>query len=122
MARLRLVFHNQAVSSRPDKEGNEYLTPLEWLSDIIMQDTMAGLRLVFHNQAVSSRPDKEGNEYLTPLEKAGDKPWYADGYPYLLLSGPSVRELNKVLEEKGVDLDVEETRFRPNIYIEGEFP
>ena len=94
----------------------------EWLSDIIMQDTMAGLRLVFHNQAVSSRPDKEGNEYLTPLEKAGDKPWYADGYPYLLLSGPSVRELNKVLEEKGVDLEVEETRFRPNIYIEGEFP
>jgi len=94
----------------------------EWLSDIIMQDTEAGLRLVFHNQAVSSRPNKEGNEYLTPLEKAGDKPWYADGYPYLLLTEPSVRELNKVLEEKGVDLEVEETRFRPNIYIEGEFP
>jgi len=94
----------------------------EWLSDIIMQDTEAGLRLVFHNQPVSSRPDKEGNEYLTPLEKAGDKPWYADGYPYLLLTEPSVKELNKVLEEKGVDLEVEETRFRPNIYIEGEFP
>jgi len=94
----------------------------EWLSDIIMQDNEAGLRLVFHSQAVSSRPDKEGNEYLTPLEKAGDKPWYADGYPYLLLTGPSVRELNKVLDEKGVDLEVEETRFRPNIYIEGEFP
>jgi len=93
----------------------------EWLSDTIMQDPQAGLRLVFHNQAVSSRPDKEGSEYLTPLEKAGDKPWYADGYPYLLLTEPSVKELNKVLEEKGVDLEVEETRFRPNIYVDGEF-
>ena len=64
-------------------------TVSEWLLEIIMQDTEAGLTLVFHNQAVSSRPDNESNEYLTPLEKAGDNPWYADGYPYPLLSGLS---------------------------------
>jgi len=94
----------------------------EWLSDIILQDPEGGLRLVFHNQAESSRPDKEGSEYLTPLEKSKDKPLYADGYPYLLLASSSIKELNRVMEEKGVDLEVEETRFRPNIYIEGEFP
>jgi len=94
----------------------------EWLSDVILQDPLGGLRLVFHNQKESSRPDKEGSEYLTPLEKAGDKPLYADGYPYLLLASPSIKELNRVLEEDGAGLEVEETRFRPNIYIEGDFP
>eukprot|EP00090_Calanus_glacialis_P002104 TRINITY_DN11585_c0_g1_i2.p1 TRINITY_DN11585_c0_g1~~TRINITY_DN11585_c0_g1_i2.p1 ORF type:complete len:335 (+),score=142.05 TRINITY_DN11585_c0_g1_i2:38-1006(+) len=94
----------------------------EWLSDIILQDPQGGLRLVFHNKEESSRPDKEGSEYLTPLEKAGDKPLYADGYPYLLLASSSIKELNRVLEEDGADLSVEETRFRPNIYIEGDFP
>ena len=94
----------------------------EWLSDIILQDPEGGLRLVFHNQAVSTRPDKEGSEYLTPLEKPEDKPLYADGYPYLLLSSSSIRGLNKVLEEDGGGLEVEETRFRPNIYINGDFP
>jgi len=94
----------------------------EWLSDIILQDSQGGLRLVFHNKEVSTRPDKDGNEYLTPLEKPGDKPLYADGYPYLLLSSSSVRELNRVMEEDGGGLEVEETRFRPNIYIDGDIP
>jgi len=93
----------------------------EWLSDVILQDPEGGLRLVFHKDDTSSRPDKEYNEYLTPLEKAGDKPLYADGYPFLLLSAPSIKGLNKVLEDEGVDLEVEETRFRPNIFIDGEF-
>ena len=93
-----------------------------WGSDIILKDPQGGLRMVFHNQAESSRPDKEGSEYLTPLEKAGDKPLYADLHPYLLLASASIKELNRVLEEKGADLEVEETRFRPNIYIEGDFP
>jgi len=94
----------------------------QWLSDVILQDPEGGLRLVFHNQKESTRPDKEDNEYLTPLSKPEDKPLYADGYPYLLLSASSIQELNRVMEQEGGGLEVEETRFRPNIYINGDFP
>ena len=94
----------------------------EWLSEVILLDNEGGLRLVKHRGEKSTRPDKEGNnEYLCPLEKEGDKPLFADGYPYLLLSEPSVRELNRVMEDSEVELRVEETRFRPNIFIEGDF-
>ena len=55
---------------------------------------------------VSSRPDKEDNSYLAPLKKAGDKPYFADGFPYLLLSKPSVDQLNTNLENSGADLQV----------------
>jgi len=93
----------------------------KWLSNIILQNPQGGLRLVYHDTNDSSRPDKVANDYLTPLMKEGDKPFYADGCPYLLLSQASVHKLNQVLKEKGVDLEVEETRFRPNIYITGDF-
>jgi uncharacterized protein YcbX len=91
-----------------------------WLSQIILNKPQ-GTRLVYHHSPASSRPDREDDAYLTPLMKEGDKPFYADGCPYLLLSQPSVTALNKVLEEKNVDLEVEETRFRPNIWISGDF-
>ena len=60
---------------------------------------------------LSSRPDKEDNSYLAPLKKAGDKPYFADGFPYLLLSKPSVDQLNINLENSGADLQVTSLRF-----------
>ena len=51
-----------------------------------------------------------------------DKPFYSDGYPYLLLSVPSIASLNTHLSRSGSALVVEHTRFRPNIFISGDFP
>ena len=60
--------------------------------------------------------------YLYPLQEGEkDRPLYADGYPYLLVSQPSLAGLNTVLEEAGVELTVEQTRFRPNITVGGSF-
>eukprot|EP00088_Acartia_fossae_P071740 TRINITY_DN992_c0_g1_i4.p1 TRINITY_DN992_c0_g1~~TRINITY_DN992_c0_g1_i4.p1 ORF type:complete len:322 (+),score=66.12 TRINITY_DN992_c0_g1_i4:48-1013(+) len=97
--------------------GDEAAT---WLSDIILQKPQ-GIRFMYHKIGESSRPDKARNEYLMPLMREGDKPLYADGCPYLLLSQASVQNLNKVLKEKNIDLEVEETRFRPNIHVTGDF-
>lgn len=90
-----------------------------WLSSIILGNPGGGLQLLYHNLSESSRPDREEDSYLTPLVKAGDKPLYADGYPFLLVSDKSVEGLNRTLEEKlgPEQLVVEEQRFRPNIYI-----
>jgi len=92
----------------------------KWLSEIILEKP-EGIRFVYHHSPASSRPDRAEDSYLTPLMKNGDKPYFADGCPYLLLSKPSVDNLNRVLKEKNVDLEVEETRFRPNIHISGDF-
>jgi len=92
----------------------------KWLSDIILGKP-EGIRLVYHQSQTSSRPDAEKNDYLTPLMVEGDKPYYADGCPYLLLSQASVDKLNIVLKDKNIDMVVEETRFRPNIFISGDF-
>ena len=62
------------------------------------------------------------SDYLYPLQNGSvDRPLYADGYPYLMLSRPSIDSLNDVLRSNNVDLSVEETRFRPNIFINGAF-
>ena len=54
--------------------------------------------------------------------KADDKPYFADTFAYMMLSQSSISGLNKLLADEDVDLEVEETRFRPNILIEGDFP
>ena len=46
--------------------------------------------------------------------RAGDQVGFADGFPFLLLSGASLAELNRRLE-KPLPMD----RFRPNIVVEG---
>jgi len=47
-------------------------------------------------------------------------PLFADGFGYLLLAENSISELNKRLKENDVDdMEVEQTRFRPNIYVRG---
>ena len=51
-----------------------------------------------------------------------DKPYFADTFAYMMLSTASISGLNKMLNAEEVDLQVEETRFRPNILIEGDFP
>ena len=58
---------------------------------------------------------------MKPFTRGDDIPLYADGFGYLLLAENSINELNKRLKQNGVnDLEVEETRFRPNIYITGD--
>lgn len=94
----------------------------EWLSDVILNDPEGGMKLLYHPKISSSRPDKPKNEEIAPNTKPGDKPYFADTYAYMLMSEPSVDEVNKLLAEEDVDLVVEEKRFRPNIFIKGEFP
>lgn len=43
---------------------------------------------------------------------------YPDGFPYLLLSRESLEGLNRRLDSIG--LEVEEKRFRPNIFVRGD--
>jgi len=93
-----------------------------WLSDIILNDPEGGMKLLYHPKIESTRPDKAANEVIAPNTKPGDKPYFADTFPYMLMSQPSVDQLNRMLEEEDVDLVVEEKRFRPNILIDGEFP
>ena len=58
---------------------------------------------------------------MKPFTRGDDVPLYADGFGYLLLAENSISELNKRLKENNVDdLEVEETRFRPNIYVTGD--
>ena len=92
-----------------------------WLSEVILSQPEAGLRLIYHPAQPSSRPDKVRDE-VSPNMKAEDKPYYADTFAYMMLSQPSIAGLNQLLSEENVDLEVEHTRFRPNIFIEGDFP
>jgi uncharacterized protein YcbX len=92
-----------------------------WLSEAILGEEEAGLRRVQHAPGPSSRPDKLTDKLIAPLERPEDKPLFADGYPFLLLSAASVADLNRRLEEEGAG-PVAEDRFRPNIFIEGDFP
>ena len=88
---------------------------------VILNDEEAGLKLICHPKSSSSRPDKTPNE-VSPNMNVDDKPYYADTFAYMMLSTTSIHGLNKMLEAEDVDLQVEETRFRPNILIDGDFP
>jgi len=94
----------------------------EWLSDVILNDPEGGMKLLYHPKIESSRPDKTKNDVIAPNTKPGDKPYFADTFAYMMLSQPSIDELNNMLDKEDVDLVVEEKRFRPNIFINGEFP
>ena len=50
-----------------------------------------------------------------------DRPLFADGFPLMMLSQASLASLNTRLGAGGSELVVEETRFRPNILISGDF-
>ena len=93
-----------------------------WLSDVILSDPEAGMKLIYHPKGDSSRPDKKPDDLIHPTWKPQDKPYFADGFPYMMMTQPSLDELNRKLEEEGVDLKVEERRFRPNILVSGTFP
>ena len=57
---------------------------------------------------------------ILPFCRDDDVPLYADGFGFLLIAQNSIDELNCRLKSFGVqDLEVEETRFRPNIFISG---
>ena len=61
-------------------------------------------------------------DYLTPLQDGSrDRPLFADGFPLMLVSQASLASLNTKLGAAGSKLVVEETRFRPNILISGNF-
>ena len=116
---LVTVWGEECEGVECETEGG---TVSAWLSSVILGRECRELRLVCHQTGVS-RPVKPDNNYLYPLQHGHkDRPLYADGYPYLLLSQPSLARLNTLLEEGGVQLKVEETRFRPNIFVTGNFP
>jgi len=94
----------------------------EWVSEVILGDAEGGMRILYHSSGESTRPDKKPNLVVSPMLRTKDKPYFADAFPYLMLSRPSLLELNTLLEKEGVDMEVEEKRFRPNIFIDGPFP
>ena len=94
----------------------------EWLSEVILGDEEGGMMMLFHPKGESTRPDKGLDAVICPTRKPEDKPYYAHAFPYMMMTQPSIRELNTMLEEEGVDLEVAEKRFRPNILIDGSFP
>ena len=67
----------------------------------------AALKMISNSQDIDIDWSQEKNEYLTPLMVEGDKPYYADGCPYLLLSQASVNKLNTVLKVSLFDNDIE---------------
>merc|ERR1712080_510923 len=75
-----------------------------------------------HPIGITTRPDKEVDLATFPTRKPEDKPYFADSFPYMMMSQPSVDELNRLLDLENVDLTVEKKRFRPNIFISGNFP
>merc|ERR1711971_981315 len=81
----------------------------EWLSDVILGDPEAGMRLLYHPTGDTTRRDK-------------DKPYYAHMFPYMMMTQPSISELNRLLDIEDVDLEVDEKRFRPNFLVDGTFP
>lgn len=115
-----------------------------WLSKFILKEE-SGLRLITHfmpsmkmsaniisrlfgmnktNSLQSSRAfhstSPEAVRALIPFSRNDDVPLYADGFGFLLLAENSVNELNRRLASFEVqDLVVEETRFRPNIFVSG---
>jgi len=91
-----------------------------WFAETIGE--AGGIRVIEHGVGDSSRPDKETDEYLTPLGQPQDKPIYADGFAYMMMTTKSIAELNSKLKMAGEDLEVEVTRFRPNILVSGDFP
>lgn len=97
-----------------------------WLSQVILGGEGAaggGLRLVQHVARDSTRPSKAGDTYLRPLERGDkDRPYYADGYPFMMMTRPSVEQLNTWLTAENLGMQVEESRYRPNIYVAGDFP
>jgi len=91
-----------------------------WLAQTVGE--AGGIRLIEHGPGESTRPDKDQDQYLTPLGQPQDKPLYADGFAYMMMSAKSIAELNAKLKAAGEELQVEETRFRPNILVNGDFP
>jgi hypothetical protein len=70
-----------------------------WLSQLIAANPEAGFRLLRHEAGPSSRPDKPVNAHLSPLGRSTrDKPYFADGYPFMLMTRPSVENLNEKLK------------------------
>lgn len=89
----------------------------EWISKFIMDREDGGLKLLWHgHKEETTRPDCELP--LTPFRKEpDDRPYYADCFPFLLLSDKSVDELNRRLEESETGVQVSDTWFRPNISV-----
>lgn len=117
----------------------------EWLSEAVLKKP-AGLRLIYHPtpqetqgssklslkqflgsffrhaQKSNRELHPEGSRaMLMPFARPDDVPLYADGFGFLLIGDGSIKELNKRLQIEGVDgLEVEERRFRPNIFVSGQ--
>jgi len=80
----------------------------QWISTAL---DLPGLRLVYMADDVH-RP-------VNPKTIEGHEVSFADGFPYLVASTSSLKDLN---DKIGGPEDIPITRFRPNIVVEGLFP
>lgn len=78
-----------------------------WLSQFLE----ANCRLVYF-------PEKEVRQVDLDYANQGDKTAFSDGFPFLLISEPSLADLNTRLH-KSKQKSVEMRRFRPNIVVSG---
>ncbi len=69
---------------------------------------------MYHAGGESSRPDKPVNPHLSPLGRcAQDKPYFADGYPFMLMTRPSIENLNGKLSGRDTAREMENIRRGP---------
>ena len=86
---------------------------------MILGDPEAGMRLLYHPTGdttrlildlvfchisteiismffpTSSRPDKKAERVVAPTRREKDKPYYAHMFPYMMMTQPSISELNR---------------------------
>lgn len=87
-----------------------------WLTGVLGVSKGSSLRLV---RLVPSHRRRVEPHFLRPGEHPHTA--FADGYPFLIASEASLREVNHRLVAKGLG-SVPMSRFRPNIVIDGKIP
>eukprot|EP00008_Paramoeba_atlantica_P011388 CAMPEP_0201492902 /NCGR_PEP_ID=MMETSP0151_2-20130828/35249_1 /ASSEMBLY_ACC=CAM_ASM_000257 /TAXON_ID=200890 /ORGANISM="Paramoeba atlantica, Strain 621/1 / CCAP 1560/9" /LENGTH=359 /DNA_ID=CAMNT_0047879981 /DNA_START=38 /DNA_END=1117 /DNA_ORIENTATION=+ len=92
--------------------GNEVA---KWLSDAAGKE----VRLAFSPEAMK-RPIGE-NQFVSHLqpEEFKDEVWFADAFPYLLLTEEFVEWCNKGVQQEAPQITIRGNRFRPNVLVKG---
>ena len=97
---MRVRVHKDTFQAQPCREEED-----EWFSSFLGEPC----RLVYFASDVLRPTD--------PKYAPGHRTTFTDGYPLHLVTGASLRELNRRLDE-----DVGADRFRPNLLVEGGEP
>jgi len=85
----------------------------EWIDSFLGKK---GFRIVYHSDNMTRRRCDAGPTRWHKNAKTTDKVAFQDGFPFMLMTEPSVQELNSRLQTGKV---AEMERFRPNLVVSG---